>query len=201
MGGLVRQTEDGGQRAQLAVRHHVPDQAPGEGEGVDAGVGDRITTGRDEGVVQEPQVEPDVVPDHDGSAHELQERGEHGADGRGVDHHGVTDAGEGGDERRDALVRSDQGLVGSQELAAPVAGRRHLGQGRRRRGAAGGLHVEDDEGHLAEGSAQFLERCLYGQRHFGMVSNGCSDSGDQARAALRLSPGWADLPATSRDPG
>ncbi len=49
-------------------------------------------------------------------------------DRRGVGHHGVADAGQGGDERRDPLVGPDEGLVGAEQLAAPVPGGRHLGE-------------------------------------------------------------------------
>ena len=75
-----------------------------------------------------------------------------------VDDHGVADAGEGGDERRDPLVGPDQGLEGAEQLAAPVPGRGHLGQRGGRRRTAGGLDVDHHEGHLAEGGPEVVER-------------------------------------------
>ena len=130
---LMGEAEGRRQGAELAVGNHVPDQAAGEGQGVHGGIGQSFPPRRLQGMVEEGQVEPEVVTDQHGAAHELEERREHLADPGGTGDHGVGDPGQGGDERRDSLVGPDEGLIGPEQLATPVPGRRHLGEGRGRR--------------------------------------------------------------------
>ena len=63
VGRLVGEPERGGQGAELAVGHHVADQAPGQGQGVDGGVGQAVPARGHEGVVEEGEVEAQVVAD------------------------------------------------------------------------------------------------------------------------------------------
>ena len=53
VGGLVGESEGGRQGAEFAVGHHVPDQAAGQGEGVDGGVGQAVATGGLECMVED----------------------------------------------------------------------------------------------------------------------------------------------------
>ena len=176
--GLVGEVECGRQGTELAVGDHVTDQTPGQGEGVDGGVGQAVPAGRFERVVEEGEVESDVVPHDHRPTEELEERREHLAGPRGVRHHGIADAGQRRDERRDPLVGSNEGLVRPEQLAPSVAGRRHLGERGGGRRAPGGLDVEDHERDLAERGAEVVEGPLDGECHCSTVANGCSSWSD-----------------------
>jgi hypothetical protein len=112
--GSVRQSERRGQGPQLAVGHGVTDESTGQGQRVHRVVGQRFSVRRDQRVVEEGEVEADVVAHEHRAADELQQRGQHGPGGRGSEHHGVGDAGQGADERGDPLVGLDQGLEGAE---------------------------------------------------------------------------------------
>jgi len=129
VGRLVGEPEAGGQGAELAVGHLVPDQPARQRQRVHLEVGRGLAAGRHQCVVEEGDIEAKVVADQHGPADELEQGGEHLPDPGGVGHHGVADAGEGGDERRDPHVGTDEGPVGAEQFAAPVAGRGHLGEG------------------------------------------------------------------------
>ena len=157
VGGLVGEPEDRGQGAQLAVGHHVADQPPGQRQRVDGGIGEAVPSGGHQGMIEKGEVEAKVVADEYGSADELQKGREHLADPGCSGHHGVADAGQSRDERRDPLVGSDQRLVGAEHLTTPVAGGGHLGERRGRRGASGRFDVHHHEGHLVKGCAEVVE--------------------------------------------
>ncbi len=196
VGRPVGEPEVRGQGAELAVGHHVAHQTSGQGQGVHGGVGQALASGRGQGVVDEREVEAQVVPDEHGPADELEERGEHLPGAWGVGHHGIADAGERGDERGYAPIGPDQGLVGADQLAAPVPGGGDLGERRRGRRAAGGLDVDDHEGHLAERGAQIVEGSFADPRraevghHGDTVANTCSIEVDPASRA-RPTTVWA----------
>ena len=113
-------------------------------------------------MIQKGKVEPHVVAHDHTASEELEEGREHLADPGRLRDHGVTDPGEGGDRRWDPLVGPDERLIGGEQLATPETGRRHLGEGRRRRRPSGGLHVEDHEGDLAQGCSEVVEGPLDG---------------------------------------
>ena len=92
--GPVVEAEATRQRAQLAVGHLVAHQAPGQGAGVDRGVGQRRALGAHQRGPDEAQVEADVVADHHRVADELEQAGQHRLDARGGHHHGLGDAGQ-----------------------------------------------------------------------------------------------------------
>jgi hypothetical protein len=127
---LVGKVENGGEGAEFAVGHHVPDEPASQGQGVDGGVLQTITTGGNKGMVEEGKVEPHVVADNHRAPDELEEGREHGSDGGCVSHHCVADPGEGGDERRNAFIGFHQCLEGAQHLSTPIASRCHLGERR-----------------------------------------------------------------------
>lgn len=167
--GLVGEAERGSQGAEPAVGHRVADQPPCHGERVDGRVGERLSSGRHQRVVEEGEVEAEIVADQHRAADELEERGEHLADPRRVDDHRLADAGERGDERRDPLVGTDKGLIGAEQLTAAEPCSGHFGQRSGRRRTAGRLDVEDHEGHLAEGTPEVVEGSLCRHAHRGRV--------------------------------
>ena len=104
----------------------VANETARERDGVDAPIGQARVPVRDEGRVEERAVEPDVVPDDDRVARELQERGEHFGDARCRQHHRLGDARQHGDERRDRDAWVDERLEAAeqlppQSLSAPIS--------------------------------------------------------------------------------
>ncbi len=154
--------------------------------------------------LEEAEVERRVVRDEHGPAAELQEGGQRLVEpGRAGDHR-VGDAGQHGDERRDRAARVDQGLELTDHLAAADLDRADLGDVARQVGAAGGLEVDDDEGHLAQRPAQLVERRLVRD---GERPGPAGEHGADARCALRHRraatprPGVRAGPAPSRRRG
>ena len=78
-------------------------------------------------MLEEAHVERRVVRHQHASRRELQERRQRGLDGRSVGNHGIADAGQHRDERRDLGVRVDQRLELAQDLAAADLDRADLG--------------------------------------------------------------------------
>ena len=113
--------------------------------------------------VEEGHVEADVVADDDGAGDEVDERVEHGLDARRRQHHGLGDAGEHRDLRRDRRARVHEGVEGAEELAAAHPHGADLGDAARLRRRAGGLEVEHAEGGLGQRRAQVVERALHGR--------------------------------------
>ena len=112
-------------------------------------------------VLEEADVERRVVGDQDGAGRELEERRQRGLDRRGVGDHGVADAGEHRDERRDLGARVDQGLELAEHLATAHLDRTDLGDHAARLGrAAGRLEVDDGEGEVPQRTAQLVEAAL-----------------------------------------
>ncbi len=105
VGGPDHRAEPGRQRGQPAVGHLVADQAAGQGQGVDPGVGQPGPAPGDEVGVEERRVEAEVVADQHRAADELEQGGEHLVDGRRRDDQRLGDAGQGDDERRQAAAR------------------------------------------------------------------------------------------------
>ena len=171
---LVREPEGGGQGAELAVGHHVPDQPRASARVSTVGLarGSRPVATR--AWSRKETSNRRLWPTSTAPPTNSRKEGSISPDPRGVGHHGVADAGEGGDERRDPPVGPHEGLVGAEELATPVAGRRHLGEGGVRRGAPGGLHVDDHERHLAEWSPEVVEGPQCRNVHASSVANTCS---------------------------
>ena len=92
---------------------------------------------------------------------ELEELGEHLVDRRCRRDHRVGDAGQHGDERRDQLVRVDQGLELSEDLAAADLHGADLGDHRAILGrAAGRLEVDDAERDVGEPATELVEAAL-----------------------------------------
>ena len=67
-------------------------------------------------------------------------------------------------------ARVDQGLELADDLAAAHLDRADLGDAALGRAAAGGLEVDDDEGHRRQGRAQVVERAL-DHRHAATVGS------------------------------
>jgi hypothetical protein len=167
-----------GQGGELAVGHRVPYQPSGERQGVDPFVDQPVPARGLEGAIEERDVEAQVVAHEHGGPDELQKRWEHLGHRWCVGDHRIVDAGEAGDHRRDPSIGTDEGAVGAEHLAAPVAGRGHLGERRCRRGGTGGLHIHDHEGHLFEGSVRVVEGKLIVGNHLDTVANIRSGRGD-----------------------
>lgn len=98
--------------------------------------------------------------DEDGSGGELEEGGQGGLDARGVADHRVGDAGQDGDEGRDRVAGIDERLELPEHLTTPHFDRAEFGDAALLRRAAGGLEVDDDEGHVGQRGAQVLEGAL-----------------------------------------
>ncbi len=148
------------QRRQPEVRDLVADQPARERDGVDPPVREPRVAVLDERGVEEADVEAHVVADDHGAVRELEERGQHLGDLRRGHEHGVGDAGEHGDHRRDGYARVHQRLERAEQLAAAQSQRTDLGDrvGARRR--AGRLEVDDDERDLRQRRAEVVERLL-----------------------------------------
>jgi len=174
VGGLVGETERGGQGAEPAVVDLVAHQAPGQGQGVDGRIHQSLPPRGDQGVVEEREVEAEIVAHQHRPADELQKGRKHLADPGCVGHHGVVDSGECGDERGDAVVGPDERLIGPELLPAPVPRCRHLGERGARRRTPRGLDVDHHEGHLAERCAGVVERLLPCRGHGDTLANRCS---------------------------
>ncbi len=127
MVGGDRGPEVGGQRTEAQVAHLRTDEAPGQGGGVHRPVGQPPVAEPLGGGVEEGEVEAHVVADHHRLAEELEEGGQSGLDGGGLDHHGLGDAGEHGDEGGDLAVRVHQGVELTVGLAAVKAEGADLG--------------------------------------------------------------------------
>ena len=110
----VRQAESVGQRGQLAIAHLFAHEAAGQGAGVDDAIGQGTVTVPAQVGVEEPQIETDVMADHDGVAEELDQRGEERVDRRRRRHHRLRDAGQVGDEGRDGDTGVDERLEGPE---------------------------------------------------------------------------------------
>jgi len=157
----VRQPQPLRQRSQLAVRHLVADQPPGQGAGVDPPVGQGGAPRQGQRRLQEPQVEPDVVPDNDRGPDELEERRQYRLYPGSREHHGLGDAGQDRDLGRYPDAGIDQRLERAEALAAPQLDRPDLGDGVTGGRGAGGFEVEHAEGDLVEWHAQVVEAPLH----------------------------------------
>ena len=151
-----------GQRRQLAVGGVVAgDHAPrelGRVEHLELRPRASLLTRE---VLEEPDVERCVVRDEDAPGREVQERGQRRLDRWGVADHGVADAGEHRDERRDLRVRVDQRLELTEHLAAPDLHRADLGDHRPgRSGTARRLEVDHAEGQVSQRPPQLVEAAL-----------------------------------------
>ena len=79
-------------------------------------------------MIEEGEVESEVVTDEHRPADEFEERRHDLVDAGRFGNHRVADAGERGDERRNPLAGSNQGLEGAEQLPTPISGGGHLGQ-------------------------------------------------------------------------
>ncbi len=160
-----RRAEVGGQGGQLEVAHLGAYQAPGQGGGVGRPVGQAPIPEPLGGGIEERQVESDVVADDHRVAQELEETGQGFLDLGGLDHHGVSDPGEHGDERGYGGTRVDQRLEGAgrfapDELHGADLGDRTIG-GR----ASGRLEIDHTERHFRQGRPEVVEAALERDRH------------------------------------
>jgi hypothetical protein len=124
----VRRAEEFSQRGELAVRHFVPgEQQPGQRDGVQYRRGGPAPPGTGARRGEEADVEGRVVRGEHGTAGELQEAGEHRADRGSEGNHGVGDAGQRDDVRRDDPARVDQRGELRADLPAAQPDRADLG--------------------------------------------------------------------------
>ena len=163
---LGRGVEEAGERAELAVGHFVAgEDAPREHGGVDDRERRPGHVERRARVAQEAHVERCVVGHEHAATGELEEGRQHRLDARRHRHHGVGDAGEHADERRDRHTRVDQGLELAENLAGAHLHRADLGDRVRSRGASGGLQVDDGERGVAQGLVELVEALLEEHPH------------------------------------
>ena len=111
---------------------------------------------------------------------QLEEAGQHLGDAGRLDDHGVGDAGEHRDKRRDALLGIHQRLKLAQHLATAHLDRTDLGDARPGlRRAARGLEVDDAERDVAQRSTEVVEAGLVGEgtRHSADARRGVRQSG------------------------
>jgi len=153
-----RRVEEGGERRELVVGNLVAGhRPPGQRDGVEhlgprPGVVERARRG-----LEEPDVERSVVRHQDRPVRELQETRQDLLDRRCPGDHRGGDPGQSGDEGGDRRARVDQRLELAQDRTAAHLDRADLGDRGTVRRPAGGLEVDDDERHLGQGCAEFVE--------------------------------------------
>jgi hypothetical protein len=108
-------------------------------------------------VAQEPDVEAGVVGHQGRAVREFEERGQDRFDAGGVRDHLVGDAGQARDPRVDGLAGVDEGAELADDLAALDLDGADLGDPARVGGQAGGLEVDDAEGHFGQRGAEAVE--------------------------------------------
>ena len=160
--GRRRGAEQGRQRAQLAVGGVVAGDHPARQlrgvEHLEARPRPALLL-REE--LEEAHVEGCVVGDQDAALGELEKLGEHLVDRGCSGDHRVGDAGEHRDERRDQLMRVDQGLELPEHLTAADLHRADLGD--HRTGLGGPtrrLQVDDAERDVVQAAAELVEAPL-----------------------------------------
>jgi hypothetical protein len=109
---------------------------------------------------EETGVERRVVGHQHRAGQELEHARQHGGQPRCPGDHRAGDPGERHDVRRDADPRVHERADLADPLAAAHLHRADLGDGVALGAAAGGLEVQHDEGDLAQGSAELVERQL-----------------------------------------
>ena len=163
MAGLMIEPQARGERAELAVRNLVAQQAPGQRHGVDHGAGERRSAVALAGGAEEAHVEADVVAHDHRVADELDERRQDRTDARCVRDQHVGQPGEHGDLRRDRPAGVHQRLEGAETLPALHLDGADLGDLVLVAVAARGLEVDDAEHDLVQGRAEFVEGALLRQ--------------------------------------
>ena len=118
MARLVIESESRSERAEPTIGDLVAHEAAGEGDRVDARVGERHPTGALERVAEEGEVEADVVTDDHRVADEFVERGQDRSDPWSLVHERVGQPGQHRDLRRDRPTWVDERLERAEELAA-----------------------------------------------------------------------------------
>ena len=150
-----------GQRAELAVGHLVAHQPAGQRAGVDDAVG-RAAAGRRRrsAAWRKPRSKRTLWPTITASPTNSSRVGSTVSIAGRRDHHRLGDAGEHGDLGRDGRTRVDEGLERAEALAAAQLDRADLGDGARRRRAAGGLEVDHAERDVVQRRAEVVEAAL-----------------------------------------
>jgi hypothetical protein len=129
--------------AKFQVANFISHQPAGQRRGVDRDVDKAGIAKTFGGRIEEGHIEPDVVSHDHRVSDKFEKIGEGGFDRRSVDHHGVSDAGQNSDRRRDRCPRVDQSLERANLFSMSIFDRTDLGYFTIPGGSAGGFEVED----------------------------------------------------------
>ena len=162
-----RHAEVPGEGSELEVGHLVAHQSAREPDRVDATLGQLGVAVRGQGGIEERDVEPDVVTDDDRPADELEQGRQDLVDARRGQQHGLGDAGQHGDERRDGDPGVHERLEPSEQLTPAVLHRADLGDRAVVRRRPRRLEVDHHERHLGQGRPEVVEAGLPRGAHGG----------------------------------